>query len=203
MIYYHTQFLISNPNSYFVLIQYLNSGGLLKELTMIHWLIVILVQSMFMVLTCLDTFHWLQFDDFTPRKTEQTFVICCKTLDCDNMTGILHSRDGQTLGSSLARFLLLPSKFLQSGAHLWHYCQNLPLVCTNQLLSTIQSQGWNTRMSSWWKTLMMDASWGALAVCRTKSSPFSSSCTWFAERTWTDSISAKLHPHRPQSTLWL
>lgn len=99
---------------------------------MIHWLIVILVQSMFMVLTCLDTFHWLQFDDFTPRKTEQTFVICCKTLDCDNMTGILHSRDGQTLGSSLARFLLLPNKFLQSGAHLWHYCQNLPqFVQTN------------------------------------------------------------------------
>lgn len=87
---------------------------------------------MFMVLTCLDTFHWLQFDDFTPRKTEQTFVICCKTLDCDNMTGILHSRDGQTLGSSLARFLLLANKFLQSGAHLWHYCQNLPqFVQTN------------------------------------------------------------------------
>lgn len=75
---------------------------------------------MFMVLTCLDTFHWLQFDDFTPRKTEQTFVICCKTLDCDNMTGILHSRYGQTLGSSLARFLLLPNKF-----------HNLALICDN------------------------------------------------------------------------
>lgn len=64
-----------------------------------------------MVLTCLDAFHWLQFDDITPRKTEQTFVICRKTLNCDNMPGILHSRDGQTLGSSSGRSLLLVNNF--------------------------------------------------------------------------------------------
>lgn len=58
------------------------------------------------LLTRLETFYWLQFDDITSRKTEQTFVIRCKTLDCDHMTGILRSGDGQALGILLARFLL-------------------------------------------------------------------------------------------------
>lgn len=59
------------------------------------------------LLTCLEAFHWLQFDDITSRETEQAFVIRCKALDCGNMTGILRSRDGQTSDSSSARFLLI------------------------------------------------------------------------------------------------
>lgn len=45
----------------------------------------------FKVLTRLETFHWLQFDDVTPCEVEQTFVVCYKTFHGNHMTRLLDS----------------------------------------------------------------------------------------------------------------
>lgn len=57
----------------------------------------------------------------------------------------------------------------------------------------------NTLTSSWRNSWVMEAIWGALDDCNTQFSFFSSSCTLSAPLRSTDSNSAKLHSHRPQS----
>lgn len=59
----------------------------------------------------------------------------------------------------------------------------------------------NTLMSSWRKSWIMAAIWGALDDCSTKFSLFSSSCTFSAALVSTDSNSAKLHSRTPESAL--
>lgn len=41
----------------------------------------------------MESLHWLEFDDVSPVEAEQTFVIGCKTLQGNHMTGILHKQN--------------------------------------------------------------------------------------------------------------